>query len=260
VACGSDVRILSSGHLPPDAARAARSKETLRHATTLLAVSNELAQEISRFGRRASVVRFTAGPERFPLQPPPAGPPVILFVGTVTRSMGIDLLLEAFALLGRTDARLHIVGPLFPELDAEAEARRLGIGDRVTVAGELTERALVEAYGRASCLVLPSRSEGFPAVIVEAMLTGRPVIATDVGGVREIVTPDVGRLIPSEDPESLTAAIESVLEGCEQGAFDPQALRTRALPESWAGNLPKLEAATWSLLRAGGNSTTVAAQ
>ena len=76
-------------------------------------------------------------------------------------------------------------------------------------------------------VVLPSRRESFGAVIIEALACGTPVVATRCGGPEETVSPQVGRLVPTEDPRSLAAALEDVLD--HQDQFPPDALRGYAL-------------------------------
>jgi glycosyltransferase involved in cell wall biosynthesis len=248
IACGTDVRVTHPANAVVEPGRARRTKQTLKSATSVLAVSYDLAGQLARLGRTAEVVRFTASPERFPLLPPAEGAPVVLFVGRVSRGKGVDLLLEAFARIRRPDARLRLVGPAFPDLDAAREAARLGIADRVELIGEVAQEELLAAYRGASCLALPSRAEGFPVVLVEALLTGRPVVAADVGGVSEMVDATVGRLIPPEDPAALALALDEVLEARDREAWQPERLRAHALPMSWAANLAKLEALTWELI------------
>ncbi|MFO0722372.1 MAG: glycosyltransferase [Myxococcota bacterium] len=252
VACGSDARSLIQDPHTPNRVMAKRSKETVDHADALVAVSEDLAKILDRFGRTATVVHFTADPKRFPWTPLPSGPKVVLFVGRLSMDKGVDLLLEAFARIQDKAAVLHLVGARAPDLDVEAETLRLGISERVKLIGELRhwEPALPEAYQKASCFVLPSRAEGFPAVLIEALLSGRPVVATDVGGVKEIVNAKrgVGALVEKDNVGALTRALDAVLSDCEQGLWDPAKLHDYALPMSWAGSLPRLEKLTRRLI------------
>jgi glycosyltransferase involved in cell wall biosynthesis len=81
-------------------------------------------------------------------------------------------------------------------------------------------------------VVLPSRAETFGAVLIEALACGTPVVATRCGGPEEIITEELGILVPSEDPEALSHAIQHVLENRE--CYDPRRLRQHALTHySW---------------------------
>ena len=76
-------------------------------------------------------------------------------------------------------------------------------------------------------VVLPSRAESFGAVLVEALASGTPVVATRCGGPEDIVADEVGRLVPSDAPEALADALAAVLDQAE--AFPPERLREYAL-------------------------------
>ena len=135
---------------------------------------------------------------------PPTGA-VLGFVGRIVEVKGLDILLRALA---RTPAESSIAsiigdGPARPAM--ERLAAELGLGDRVRFHGEIGDAgALLPAF---DVLVLPSRSEGTPIVILEAMRAALPVVATAVGGVPDVVSEDTGWLVPTEDPAALAAAI-----------------------------------------------------
>lgn len=141
----------------------------------------------------------------------PQGVPVALFVGRLERRKGLDILFAAWAeLVRRADApRLLIAGP------GEAgpwlrEARTHAVEGAVTFLGGRADVA--ELYRAADLLVFPSRAEGCPNVVLEAMASGLPVVATDVAGNREAVGEDgnAGRLVPAEDPAALAEAVATL--------------------------------------------------
>jgi glycosyltransferase involved in cell wall biosynthesis len=247
VSHGSDARAAAQ-EVGSDAGRTRRSRSALRDATEVIAVSHELSAKIARLGRRAEVMPFTSHPERFALQPRPQGRRTVLFVGRKSRAKGVDVLLEAFAAVNTSDVVLELVGPACSDIDVAAEARRLGISERIIDTDELPRDALVEVYGRASCLVLPSRAEGLPCVVVEALLSGRPAIVTDVGGMREIIDEHTGQVVPVGDHAALATSIDNVLHELARGRWAPDALRSRALPLSWSAVGPRLETLTWRLI------------
>ena len=215
---GSDVVVARE-----DGSRARRTRTTLHYAADLVCVSDALAAEIAHFGRTAEVVRYGTDETRFPVQAMPAGPPVVLFVGPFSRAKGADVVLDAIA---RTNLSLRMIGSP-GDVDVRAQIAALGIGSRVEVLGEVAHDALYQHYAAASMVVLPSRTEGFGTVLVEAILTGRPIVTT---AVTEIASVGVGRVVPAGDAEALARAVEAVY-----GArWKPEALRKQALPFTWS--------------------------
>ena len=132
---------------------------------------------------------------------------------------GLDVLIDAMALVRESEptARAVIIGPAqegSEALPAELRERatRLGIGDAIELLGFVERPETVLADAR--CYVQPARerTEILPLAILEAMATGTPVVATDVGGVRDIVRDDdTGLLVPPEQPGALAAALLRML-------------------------------------------------
>ncbi|MBX3466794.1 MAG: glycosyltransferase family 4 protein [Planctomycetes bacterium] len=136
--------------------------------------------------------------------------PVILLVGSLTREKRVDRLLRAAALPGLEAACWWIVGdgPLGPALRAQAEAA--GLAGRARFFGAQEE--LAPFYEAADVVVLTSDTEGTPAVLLEAGLAGRPVVATRVGGVPEVILDgETGLLVEREDEVGLASAIAGLL-------------------------------------------------
>jgi glycosyltransferase involved in cell wall biosynthesis len=137
----------------------------------------------------------------------------ILFVGRHVYQKGIDVLLEAAALV-----RSRIAEPFVLELAGdgpersrmERRAMDLGLGDVARFLGSLSRPDLLRAYHRATAFVLPSRFEGFPLVILEAWAASLPVIATAVGGVPDLCDKGNAWLVPPESPTALADAIVSL--------------------------------------------------
>jgi glycosyltransferase involved in cell wall biosynthesis len=249
VAHGTDVRMarrVSSA----DPGRTRRALSALRSADEVVAVSLELASELALCGRRATVIPFTARPERFVAAEIPSGSPLVLFVGRLSRAKGLDLLLEAMARIDRKDARLRLIGPDTKEIDLQAEISRLSLEGRVEWTGELSQADLQAHYHQASCLVLPSRSEGFSCVLVEALLSGRPVIATRVGAAAELIDGHNGSLVSPEDPAALAAAIDQLIADRDRGVFRAEQLRHSGEAFSWKAAGPRLLELTFRLLEA----------
>lgn len=142
----------------------------------------------------------------------PPGSPVLISIGRLEAQKGIDVLLEASANVLRRISDVHflIVGEGPDRAFLERLAQRLGISPKVHWAGR---RSDVPSLLRASAaLVLPSRWEGMPNVVLEAMAAGKPVVATDVEGVRELVRPDInGWVVAKENPLALAESIVGML-------------------------------------------------
>lgn len=160
----------------------------------------------------------------------------LLFVGRLVRQKGVDVLLSALAQLPpQTRPCATIVGD-GPERGALVrQADRTGLADDVTFTGWLDRDALPRLYAGADMLVLPSRDEGMPNVVLEAMASYLPVIATRVAGNEELVEDGgTGLLVPSEDAGALAAAIGRMAADREWAARMGRAGRKRAEAEfSW---------------------------
>lgn len=160
----------------------------------------------------------------------PSGPPVILHLARMDSVKDHPTLIAAFERLAASQAEpeLWLVGD-GPERDKVA--RRIGqspFSQRIRLMpGAADVRPL---YARAALLVLSSRHEGLPNVVLEAMASGLPVVATDVGGLAEIVKDGLtGRLVPAGDPERLALALAEVLGRPERRAAMGAAARRRAV-------------------------------
>lgn len=140
--------------------------------------------------------------------------PRLVYAGVLTRVKGVDVLLEAFSILrsrGRP-ATLVIAGDGPERRRLERAARRLGVDGAVRWEGNLPRQRLVQILDEATVFVLPSRSEGLGRVVVEAMARARPVVATSVGGVPDVIVHGLtGVLTRPDDPGSLADCIDELL-------------------------------------------------
>ncbi len=213
-----------------------RYRAMLRRADRLYAVSEGLAAELrASFPDHASTIdvlpnavpvgRFVAAPlaERRADE--------LLFVGYRKASKGIETLLRgvAAAHAQRPTISLRLVGRASSEEEDagwRALATELGIGDAVTFDGSTDRAGVVDAMRSASVFVHASPRETFGVVAVEALASGLPVVATDSGGVTEILGADpdrFGAIVPVGDPEAFAAAVLRTLE--RRASFEPAALR-----------------------------------
>ena len=148
----------------------------------------------------------------------------LVFVGELRMLKGVDVLIKAIAILARDGRRTTatIVG-LGPDRAAfEAAAR--SAGDAIRFVGAKPAR---EAFAFGRLLVVPSRAESLPYIVLEAAAAGLPMIATRVGGMSEIFGPDAGALIPPNDPAALAQAIGSALQNPAATQAIAQRLKTR---------------------------------
>lgn len=134
-----------------------------------------------------------------------------LYVGHLKETKGVHDLLHAFRRVGaeQPDARLVLVGGGPGSADARALARQLGV--TATFVGERPHDSIPRWLAAADALVLPSWNEGMPNVVLEALACGRPVVATRVGGIPEVVKGDAGALVNPRDPKALAEALGRVL-------------------------------------------------
>lgn len=138
----------------------------------------------------------------------------LLCVARLSAQKGLPLLIAACDRL-RANAeafKLTIVGDgeLRPQLEAEIAARRLQ--DRITLAGICTSAEIREHLLRARAFVLPSFAEGLPVVIMEALASARPVIATEIAGIPELVDSACGWLVPAGSEEALADVMSAALK------------------------------------------------
>ncbi|AAV45982.1 LPS glycosyltransferase [Haloarcula marismortui ATCC 43049] len=133
--------------------------------------------------------------------------PVLLFVGRIMASKGVDDLLEAFSLLEH-DCKLIIVGPM---RDEHFKDQIHTLSDDVEYRGYVEQAELDALYRRADLFVFPTRSDVFPLVTLEAMAAGTPVVSTTVGGLPEQIPDQVGRLVPPKEPKTFAAAVDGML-------------------------------------------------
>ena len=150
------------------------------------------------------------------------GEQLVLFVGRLERLKGVEVILRALALVNRgrdRAARLLVIGE--DSRDAEESeqlrlrtlAESLGIESQVTFLGSVAHAQLAHYYAAATVCVMPSYSESFGLVALEAQASGCPVIAADVSGLRSVVRNEVtGSLVPGHDPAAYAQRLRRLLD------------------------------------------------
>jgi glycosyltransferase involved in cell wall biosynthesis len=154
--------------------------------------------------------------------------PQVLYVGTLDRHKGLDVLLAAWQLLHERlpRARLSVVGSGPLSTWIREQARNGALMGSIDVRGPLPRAQVLTEMDGSQCLVLPSRSEGLGRVLMESMARARPVVATRVGGIPEVV--DHGRtglLVRPGEPAELASAISALLT--DPGRAQAMGLRAR---------------------------------
>ena len=151
---------------------------------------------------------------------------VLLFTGSLIHRKGVDLLIEGFIEVAQDapDLFLWLVGPKDqsenPSMDEafvtslKQKVAEAGLSDRVRFQGLIADRQrMAEAYQTADIYVFPSRTEGLPNVVLEAMACGLPVIVSDLPGLKNVIKPnDNGIVVPINDIQTLAKQIQYVAE------------------------------------------------
>jgi glycosyltransferase involved in cell wall biosynthesis/O-antigen/teichoic acid export membrane protein len=203
---------------------------------------------------RASCTTVTPGVDERLFTPARSRPQGrVLFVSALSRAhefKGLDTLLETFAALraGRPYLRLDVVGSGDDVARYRDRCRALGIEDSVRFRGRLSGLELAQAYREATVLALPSRNESFGMVLLEAMASAVPVVATTVGGIPKLIDDGrTGLLVDPGDPEGLAERLVRIIDDPDTAArlgdagrqeavrfhtWDRQAYHTNAIFES----------------------------
>ncbi|RWR29833.1 colanic acid biosynthesis glycosyltransferase WcaL [Sinirhodobacter populi] len=192
--------------------------EKVARASFVAAISHFCRSQLMYFSPAAAwdhirIVHCGVTPALYgPHQPTPA--PVVTFVGRLDAVKGTPLLIEAFARVAgaHPQARLSVIGDGPERAACTARVAELGIGDRVTFHGYRNSDEVADMLRQSDMLVLPSFAEGVPVVLMEAMASEIPVIASQVAGVGELVENGVsGFTIPAGDLDTLAARIDTLL-------------------------------------------------
>lgn len=207
---------------------AAIERLSYQRADLLLACGPAIVEEVSaRYHLELDAERIGYAAHGLPDVPravtPAGGPEItVLFVGRLEPRKGIDTLLECIPELAGEFPLAHFViagndtlpsehGPTYRRQFETSLAGRM-LGDRVRFLGMVDDAELTRLYAACDVFVAPSRYESFGLILVEAMRQGRPVVAGDVGGMREIVAEgETGLLVPPGDATALRRALAGLL-------------------------------------------------
>jgi len=221
----------------------ARRKQVVRaanQASCILSVSQALKAKLVEYGVSAeqiSVIYNGVDQSRFQ---PAAEPPLqqrqqLIYVGNLKSDKGIFELLQAFSLLAEHHPELSLhyygAGPGMARLKQQITQRNLQ--GRVTLHGSIAHAQLPQVFNQARLLVLPSYHEGVPNVLLEAMASGVPSVATQVGGIPEILNEHTGVLI--DRVADVSATLDALNQALSRD-WQSQLIREQAARFDWHNN------------------------
>jgi len=229
-------------------------KETLKQADKIITVSNATKEYVLSLGanpNKIKVLHNGVDLKRFKPLPTvkaemrkklgiPKDAKVVLTVRRLVYKNGVDTLIDAANLAVKKKPNLvFIIAGKGPDMTSvQNQIEQLGLEKNIKLTGFVADKDLHLYYNTADLFVLPSKSgEGLPLVALEAMACGLPVIATNVGGINEIMIKNFGKLVPANNPEALTDAI------IEFADINNNTEELRAIVEaqySWDKNVDKL--------------------
>lgn len=201
--------------------------------TVSAAALHDLTTTFPQLSEKTSFIHNGLATSGFKAVPPAEGVHRILCVGRLVESKGFDLAIDAFNRVRKKIPVMRMTiagdGPERKRLEQLAQEHRLG--DDVTFAGEVDGARVRELIGGSSVVLMPSREhESFGLVAVEAALLERPVIASRLGGLAEIVVDgETGFLVEPENPAEIARRLEEILSQPETTARQGRDARERAL-------------------------------
>lgn len=218
-ALGSDLNRI------PGAVTRRLTQSALRDASFIISVSEHLRQQAIKLGaypERTRTILNGADTAVFHLRGQaearqqlglPQHEDIIVFVGRLDVTKGVMELIEAFnsVVRERPQSRLVFVGDGLARRDMEEVVKAGGIACEVTFAGTCSGLDVARWMAASDVFVLPSYAEGCPNVVVEALACGRPVVASNVGGIPELVDDRCGILLPPQNAGALAQALRDAL-------------------------------------------------
>ena len=224
-------------------------KKTLKNCAQVVTVSGELKKAVINHGIREdkiSVINNGVDLDKFPIRDKiqcrselglKQGQYYIVFVGRLEPVKGVGTLLEAVNANREKLSRVKIIlvgdGSLSQKLKQDCIKNNLH--DIFIFAGHQRHDTISKWYGAADLFCLPSLNEGHPNVIMEAIASGRPVVASDVGAISEFVTDKVGALFQAGNSKSLGEALENVISK----NWSPEQIRNLVVTMTWQDSAQK---------------------
>jgi glycogen(starch) synthase len=197
----------------------------------LLARSREAVPQIGH--RSSSILNGIRAPEEAPSDPQ-SDSTLLICVGRLTRQKGFDVAVAAFADIARhrPECKLLIAGDGEARGALQKQVRDLELEEKVEFAGMMPPGEIPSLLSRADIVLMPSRWEGLPVVAIQAAMQGRPIVGSDIDGLREVVLDGrTGILCPPEDPALLARHVMDLLADPARTKALGRAARTHAMAE-----------------------------
>ncbi len=192
------------------------TKITLMGCNKIVSLSQAISKEVSSLGipsNKLQIIPNGVNTTKF-LEGEDKRDPIILFVGSLIERKDPISLLFAFKGILEQIGTLHLVfigdGPLRKYL--EEIASNIGLTLKVSILGNQSQEQVSNWMKKAKVFVLPSVEEGLGVVLLEALASGTPCVATNVGGIPDIITEEVGILVPPHDPQAIQIAILKIIQ------------------------------------------------
>jgi glycogen(starch) synthase len=209
--------------------------QTLRSADWVTGCSAAILDRgrsaVPAIASRSSVIHNGLDGPALPPAPPRFHPATLLCLGRLHAGKGIDVALTAFASIVQRfpGTRLVIAGDGPARADLERQASAQGLGRVVEFLGWVAPRDVLGLIDTCAIVLMPSRSDSFPLVALQAAVMARPVVGTRVGGMPEVITHGhTGLLVAPDDPAALAAATASLLGQSDLATRMGRAARRRA--------------------------------
>lgn len=192
------------------------TKACLDQADAVVALSNDLANSVNALGvHQKTILVIPNGTDTGIFKPGlHQRENFILFVGSLIPRKGCKFLIQSFKQISKKypDIRLILVGIGPDELELKNLVYELGLGDKIQFLGSKTREEISSLMQRAKLFVLPSLEEGLGVVLLEAIACGTPCVASKVGGIPDVITEQVGRLVSPGDPQQIANAVIEIIE------------------------------------------------
>lgn len=194
-------------------------KKRARNAACIIACNHDVAKDLTNIGGKVTLIPHGVDIKRFSHSPLTLNEPIrLLAVGRLVEKKGFDVLIKAISRVS-FPFHLRIVGEGPDREQLEQGILAANLSDHVEFSGGMTHAALPNEYKKAHIVVVPSivnragDRDGLPNVVLEAMSSGRPVIASKVGAIESAIdSGETGILLPPGDPEALAKALESLVK------------------------------------------------
>lgn len=207
---------------------------TLNRTHQITVLSNALFREVVKIGISQDKVKIIPnGVDIHQFFPKESRENTILYVGSLIKRKGVMYLIEAFSMLADKypEYSLTIVGSGEEFENLQQITRDKGLLSRVIFTGAISPNEVKDRMQQAKVFVLPSLEEGLGVVLLEALACGTPVVASSVGGIKDIVSPGVGLLVSPASPEELMSGMDWLLKNRSNWEIMSKNARRKAIQE-----------------------------